>query len=129
MKALLCGRLLRPKFLYWALQGFSRVLVSFTDQSAHGTRKLETSVVAKFPLLLPSLPEQRAIADFLDRETARIDSLVAKVEQAIERLQEYRTALITAAVTGKIDVTASGLGGRHGLGDDSERPAGVVAYA
>ena len=48
--------------------------------------------------------EQQAIADFLDRETAKIDRMVAKVEAAIERLQEYRTALITAAVTGKIDV-------------------------
>ena len=45
-----------------------------------------------------------AIAEYLDRETAKIDRLVAKVEAAIERLQEYRAALITAAVTGKIDV-------------------------
>ena len=44
------------------------------------------------------------IADYLDRETNKIDRMVAKVEEAIERLQEYRTALITAAVTGKIDV-------------------------
>jgi hypothetical protein len=41
---------------------------------------------------------------FLDRETARIDALVAKVREAIERLKELRTALISAAVTGKIDV-------------------------
>ena len=48
--------------------------------------------------------EQRLIADYLDRETMKIDQMVAKVETAIERLQEYRTALISAAVTGKIDV-------------------------
>jgi type I restriction enzyme S subunit len=53
---------------------------------------------------LPPEREQRAIADFLDRETARIDALVAKVREAIERLKELRTALISAAVTGKIDV-------------------------
>ena len=53
---------------------------------------------------LPREPEQRAIAAFLDRETARIDALVAKVRDAIERLKELRTALISAAVTGKIDV-------------------------
>jgi type I restriction enzyme S subunit len=35
---------------------------------------------------------------------AKLDVLVGKVEEAVERLQEYRTALITAAVTGKIDV-------------------------
>ena len=52
----------------------------------------------------PPFAEQRAIAAFLDRGTARIDSLSRRVKTAIERLQEYRTSLITAAVTGKIDV-------------------------
>lgn len=57
-------------------------------------------------IVLPHPPsgEQRAIADFLDRETAHIDRMINRVEVAIDRLQEYRTALITAAVTGKIDV-------------------------
>ena len=47
--------------------------------------------------------EQRAIAAFLDRETARIDALVAKKERLIELLQEKRTALITRAVTKGLD--------------------------
>jgi type I restriction enzyme S subunit len=55
-------------------------------------------------LLVPSSAEQKSIAAFLDRETAKIDALVAKIRVAIERLKEYRTALISAAVTGKIDV-------------------------
>ena len=55
-------------------------------------------------LVEPPVEEQGAIADFLDRETAKIDRMVAKVEDAIDSLQEYRAALITAAVTGKIDV-------------------------
>jgi type I restriction enzyme S subunit len=53
---------------------------------------------------LPPIGEQRAIAAFLDRETASIDALVAKIRTAIDRLKELRTALISAAVTGKIDV-------------------------
>ena len=62
---------------------------------------------------VPPLSEQRAIADYLDRETGKIDRLAAKVEEAIARLQEYRAALITAAVTGKIDVReAAGMGKR-----------------
>ena len=52
----------------------------------------------------PPSREQRAIASFLDRETAKIDVLVTKVREAIDRLKELRTALISAAVTGKIDV-------------------------
>lgn len=58
----------------------------------------------RYRFLKPPLPEQHAIADYLDQETEKIDQMLTKVEQAIERLQEYRTALITAAVTGKIDV-------------------------
>ena len=53
---------------------------------------------------LPPPDEQRAIAGFLDQQTERIDALRKRIEVAIERLQEYRTALVTAAVTGKIDV-------------------------
>lgn len=51
-----------------------------------------------------SRDEQCHIADFLDRETAKIDAFVQKVRRVIEKLQEYRAALITAAVNGQIDV-------------------------
>jgi type I restriction enzyme S subunit len=54
--------------------------------------------------LVPPPSEQDAIAAYLDCETARLDALIAKAQEMIERLQEYRTALISAAVTGKIDV-------------------------
>ena len=59
---------------------------------------------SRMPLPLPPIGEQQAIISFLDRQARCIDALSARVEVAIERLQEYRTALITAAVTGKIDV-------------------------
>jgi len=60
--------------------------------------------IGHYRVFLPSLAEQQAIAVHIDRETAKIDALIAKVGEAIERLKEYRTALISAAVTGKIDV-------------------------
>lgn len=104
MKAMTCGKSLSPYFLSWSIAGFAKTFVSFADESAHGTKKLETEKLTRFPLILPPLPEQTAIATYLDRETAKLDKLVEKVEAAITRLQEYRTALITAAVTGKIDV-------------------------
>jgi type I restriction enzyme S subunit len=55
-------------------------------------------------LAVPPMEQQAAIAAFLDRETTKLDALVAKVRDAIERLKELRSALISAAVTGKIDV-------------------------
>ncbi|HOI22534.1 MAG TPA: restriction endonuclease subunit S [Spirochaetales bacterium] len=58
----------------------------------------------KLELPLLSQSEQKAIAAYLDRETAKLDALVAEAEGAIELLKERRSALITAAVTGKINV-------------------------
>jgi restriction endonuclease S subunit len=65
---------------------------------------INESEMATYELAAPPEPEQRPIAAFLDRETARIDALLAKVREAIDLLKELRTALISAAVTGKIDV-------------------------
>ena len=104
MKAILCGARLCPNFLFWALSGFAKAFVALAEESAHGTRRLDTSVLSKFLVPVPNCDEQRAIVDFLDREISKIDRMIAKIEDAISRLQEYRTALITAAVTGKIDV-------------------------
>lgn len=53
---------------------------------------------------LPPKKLQNAIVIHLDRATSRIDTLIAKTERSIELLREHRTALITAAVTGKIDL-------------------------
>lgn len=53
---------------------------------------------------LPPLCSQNEIISRLDRATARIDTLIAKTERSIELLREHRTALITAAVTGKLDL-------------------------
>ena len=66
--------------------------------------KVNRETLNDLRLAVPPLSEQDRIADFLDRETAKVDGMLAKVGTAIERLQEYRAALITAAVTGKIDV-------------------------
>ncbi|MGH9324554.1 MAG: restriction endonuclease subunit S, partial [Vicinamibacteria bacterium] len=66
---------------------------------------INTSELARFPITFPPIDQQRDIAAFLDRETARIDGLVARKERLIELLQEKRTALITRAVTKGLDPT------------------------
>ena len=66
--------------------------------------ELSAALLGSHIVPFPPDSEQRAIADFLDRETTKIDGLVTKVETAIARLREYRAALITAAVTGQVDV-------------------------
>ena len=52
----------------------------------------------------PPLAEQRAIVKYLETQVEKMNSLAAQIDVSIIRLREYRTALISAAVTGKIDV-------------------------
>ena len=68
---------------------------------------LTAEKLARIPMPLPSLEEQRAIADHLDRETARIDTLIEESQRFIELARERRSALITAAVTGQTYVLES----------------------
>ena len=90
-------------FLYCYLRSLTENLRDRIKQGS-GQPNLNTDIVKALGVPFPPLPEQAAIAAYLDGETAKLDALVGKVEEAVERLQEYRTALITAAVTGKIDV-------------------------
>jgi len=65
---------------------------------------LSQDLLKKMPVLLPNLSEQKSIATYLDKQTTKIDLLVKETKTSIELLKEHRTALISAAVTGKIDV-------------------------
>ena len=68
-------------------------------------KRINVEEVKNLLICLPLLEEQKQIAQYLDQKTAQIDQQKAKIKQAIELLKEYRTSLITNAVTGKIDVS------------------------
>jgi type I restriction enzyme S subunit len=95
-----------PKFLIYLLS--SVPWLSWIDALCRvggGFRmRISRTMLGNIRVPIPPFLEQAAIAKYLDAETAKLDALVSKMETAVERLQEYRTALITAAVTGKIDV-------------------------
>ena len=65
---------------------------------------INASELVRIKVAILTFDEQTQIAEFLDVETAKLDALTAEAERAIELLQERRTALISSAVTGKIDV-------------------------
>ena len=94
--------LVSPKYGAYQLKRLESMLRSIAPRATLPI--LDQSQVGSLAFAGPPRSEQRAIAAFLDCETARINALVDKVREAVERLQEQRTALITAAVTGKIDV-------------------------
>jgi len=110
MKALIAIGEVTNKYLVYFIEGHNRSLLNAWTKSGCTVESIESSFMLNTVLPVPPGPEQQAIAAYLDRETARIDQLTAKVEAAISCLTEYRQALITAAVTGKIDVRARTVG-------------------
>ena len=81
--------------------------------------RLEPERFEDLVVYLPPPVEQDQIAAYLDRETAKIDALISKIREVIDHLKEFRTALISAAVTGKIDVRATAEAATAGQGETS----------
>ena len=75
---------------------------AFIDGSTRD--KLTQGDMNTIPIQLPSISEQQTIITHIHSETAMIDNLIFKAKKAVEYLRELRIALISAAVTGKIDV-------------------------
>ncbi len=92
------------RFLFYYM--LSPSTVNIIDSSTYGVKmpRANWHFIGNLPFVVPPISEQQAITDYLDKETSRINSLVGRIIQAIEKLKEYRSALITAAVTGKIDL-------------------------
>ncbi len=100
---------LRDSKIRWAMYLFlaestRQRLSSVVRSATRSHQRAEISEIAKIWHGVPPISEQHTIAAFLDRETAKLDALITKARDAVERLRELRTALISAAVSGKIDV-------------------------
>lgn len=92
-----------PRFLFYTMFWAVNTGV-FEVEGASTIAHLTGEQLRNYRFPQPPQVEQKAITDYLDAETDKLDQLTKTVESAINRLTEYRTALITAAITGKIDV-------------------------
>jgi type I restriction enzyme S subunit len=104
MQRLRVGQHAEPRYLFYFLNSsVGREQLNYFGSTTTGLRNLNGSVLSR--IVLPGAPrdEQRAIADLLDRETEKIDALVAKKRRLIELLHEERTELISHAVTRGLD--------------------------
>lgn len=115
LETVLCGyhlALVRPKagmiegkYLFWSFQSYNintQFRVSANGITRYGLSK--NSISSAF-FLIPPPPEQTAIANNLDQKTAKIDKTIQKIQSQIATLKEYRQALISNVVTGKVRVT------------------------
>jgi type I restriction enzyme S subunit len=92
-----------PRFLYYVL--LSTKFQNYAAQQQQGSTfgGLSEAAFRKFMVPLPSVPTQQAIAEYLDREVASLDTVIEKKQQSIALLREFRQSLVTAAVTGSLD--------------------------
>jgi type I restriction enzyme, S subunit len=85
---------------------FSSMKKQFLSTAVLNTQlNLNVERISNIFTVIPPLKEQLQITDFLNKEMQKLDQQKAKIKEAIELLKEYRTSLITNAVTGKIDVS------------------------
>ena len=95
-----------PKFVAVVLG--SRRWRDLLEIEASGTSSSMLNIsqddIVNLPMALPNVVEQASILSFIGKQTTRIDSLIAKSEEHIALAKERRSALITAAVTGQLDV-------------------------
>jgi type I restriction enzyme S subunit len=104
MAAIVPGQRVHPRFMQWWLHANYETIRNLAGGEQRDGLNLE--IVGNIPCPVPSTTTQVAIADYLDRETARLDALVATKELVLALLAEKRRALITRAVTGGLDPDA-----------------------
>ena len=93
---------LESRFLFYVL--LSKDFIDTANANSYGAKmpRADWEIVGHQSLPFPPLDTQRRIANFLDKETSRIDELVMKIRESIALLEEFRSAQITAAVKGQI---------------------------
>ncbi|WP_245845659.1 restriction endonuclease subunit S [Mycobacterium arosiense] len=91
------------RYFYYFISTFLRP-VALASSNTVTMESLRRPVLADFAVVLPPVDEQASILAYLDEHTSKIDSLIAETERLIELARERRSALITAAVTGQMDV-------------------------
>lgn len=98
------GRLIPEFLVYWLDGPEARTYFMTTAKQTTNLAATNKWILGNLPIVCPPLDEQRLIVALLDEQTSKIDTLIAETELFIELARERRSALITAAVTGQIDV-------------------------
>ncbi|MFZ3091607.1 MAG: restriction endonuclease subunit S [Nitrospirota bacterium] len=90
-------------WFYWMLKAVTKTI----EEEAHGIIGMvhvTKGMLGGMKIPLPPSPEQQSIADYLDHKTAKIDETTQTIHSQLEKLKEYRQALISNVVTGKVRI-------------------------
>ena len=89
------------RFLYYP---FATYLINNANDNIYGAKLLNQGLIKNSYIALPPTEEQQKIADYLDEQNKKIDTLIQKIEQSIQLLQEYKTSLISSVVRGRVKI-------------------------
>ena len=104
MKALRANSRMSAEYLAWMLRGLAPLMLSLTEESAHGTKALRTEQWGNQAVPVPHEEEQaQLVAQFRNWEREAME-LSTHLDEHILLLREYRSSLISAAVTGQLDI-------------------------
>ncbi|MFN8258148.1 MAG: restriction endonuclease subunit S [Bacteroidales bacterium] len=92
------------EYLYYYIRdNFEKEVIKLSAKTT--VDSLRMPMLANFPVAYPTMDEQQLILDYIKTESQTIETLISKYQKQIDLMQEYRTSLISQAVTGKIDVS------------------------
>jgi type I restriction enzyme S subunit len=96
---------IQNKYLFYSM--LSSKYIDYCNACSYGVKQPRTSIddILNSNILIPEFEDQRHIVQILDNKTQQIDTQIEKEQKFIEYLKEYRTALVSEVVTGKLDVS------------------------
>ena len=92
------------EYIYYYLKSKTVQIYFDLELSGSTIKNLSLYAINKTPIAIPRLPEQIAIVKYIESSQNRINKILVKIEDEVELLEEYKTALISGVVTGKVDV-------------------------
>ncbi|EOX4278751.1 hypothetical protein ACPF34_001786 [Vibrio cholerae] len=96
---------IEPEWLGWLTQSaYAKFYFFRVSKQSTNLASISSTNVKEVHLLIPPADERKIIMEYLEKQTSKLKLLIQDVEESITLLKEHRTSLISAAVTGKIDV-------------------------
>ena len=93
-------------YFYYVLKACYDMGINYRSiKQTTGIQNLDSDSYFQEQVPLPSIETQKAIVEYIEKETAQIDTAIEKIEKEIALIEEYRTSLIYQAVTGKISIS------------------------
>jgi type I restriction enzyme S subunit len=109
MKAIKPGGKFHPVYFFRLMQGLAPPILSMVEESAHGTKRLDTDIIENLKIPVPPIDEQNSLLEYINSSLGEVDDLRDKMQSSIDLLEEKQEALITAAVKNEIDFDQWGL--------------------